>query len=122
MQKFIGIDFDGTIVFNDYPKIGKPIPGAIEWLKFFSKKKIGIILYTIRTGQPLADAVEYLSKEIYLAGVNENPYRPNVGKLDVSYYVDDKAIGTPLIYDLHKKPCVDWSIIGPKLRIALKIK
>ena len=28
----IGLDFDGTVVTHDYPKIGKPIPRAIEVL------------------------------------------------------------------------------------------
>ena len=29
----IAVDFDGTIVTHEYPKIGKPIPFAIDALK-----------------------------------------------------------------------------------------
>ena len=35
----IAIDFDGTIVTHEYPKIGKPIPFAIQTLKKLQKKE-----------------------------------------------------------------------------------
>lgn len=30
---YICVDFDGTLVDHRYPEIGKPVPGAIGWLK-----------------------------------------------------------------------------------------
>ena len=44
----IAIDFDGTIVEHAYPKIGKPIPFAIETLKMLQNDGHQLILWTVR--------------------------------------------------------------------------
>lgn len=53
----IAIDFDGTIVEHAYPEIGKPIPFAIETLKQLIKDGHQLILWTVREGDLLNDAV-----------------------------------------------------------------
>ena len=69
----IAIDFDGTCVTHEYPKIGKDI-GAIPVLKKLLKNGNNIILYTMRSGKELIDAVDWFNKnEISLYGVNTNP-------------------------------------------------
>lgn len=47
----IGIDFDNTIVINEWPEIGQALPGAIETLKELQEKGHELILYTQRTDQ-----------------------------------------------------------------------
>ncbi len=97
----IGIDFDGTVVTHEYPNIGKPIPGCIETLKELSERGHKLILWTMRSGETLAQAVEYLNKNgISLYGVNENPDQKTWTRSPKAYcqlYIDDAALGCPLV-------------------------
>ena len=55
----IAVDFDGTIVEHKYPEIGKEIPFAITTLKRLQAQHHILILWTVREGKLLEDAVEY---------------------------------------------------------------
>ena len=44
----IGVDFDNTIVIDEWPEIGALIPGAIETLRELKEKGHTLILYTQR--------------------------------------------------------------------------
>jgi len=115
---YICIDFDGTIVDHDYPDIGKPVLYAIKYIKEFQKLGAKIILFTMRSGEPLNEAVDYLKEcGIELFGVNINPTQKNWTSSPKAYgnlYIDDAAFGCPIIKYAHlKQPCVDWSIVGP---------
>jgi len=53
----IACDFDGTIVTHEYPRIGKPIPFAIQTLKKLQEEdQHQIILWTVREGDLLQEA------------------------------------------------------------------
>ena len=111
------IDFDGTIVKHEYPFIGEVIPGAIEAMKDFNKRGIKIILYTMRSGKTLKDAVKFLEDNgIALYSVNDNPSQKHwtkSNKVYASTYIDDAAYGCPLIHpDDGSRPFVDWSKIN----------
>jgi len=120
---YICVDFDGTIVDHRYPDIGKPVPGAIKWLKRIQKCGGKIILYTMRSdggaaGDVLSAAVNYLSAEgIELFGANKNPTQhswTSSPKVYGEIYIDDAAFGCPLIQPKgFVRPCVDWSKVGP---------
>lgn len=70
----IAVDFDGTIVKHDYPRLGSPANGAIKTLIRLQQCGHKLILLTMRSGKELNDAVDYLqSHNIKLYGVNENP-------------------------------------------------
>ena len=43
----IAVDFDGTIVEHEYPKIGRPIPFAIETLLQLQQDGHILILWTV---------------------------------------------------------------------------
>ena len=47
----IAVDFDGTIVTHDYPRIGKPIPFAIDTLKKLQADGHQLILWSVREGK-----------------------------------------------------------------------
>lgn len=118
----IAIDFDGTIVEHEYPIIGKAVPLAIETIKKWQKEGHSIILYTMRSGQELFDAVDYLTNaKIELYGINANPTQKEwtaSPKVYAQLYIDDAAYGCPLIPgDEGTRPMVDWSkvSIGEKL-------
>ena len=55
----IAVDFDGTIVEHRYPSIGKEYPFAIETLRKLTEEGHRLILWTVREGQYLDDAVEF---------------------------------------------------------------
>lgn len=57
----IAVDFDGTAVTHEYPRVGRFI-GAEPVLKALVDKGHKLILYTMRSGRELDDAVEWFSK------------------------------------------------------------
>lgn len=110
---YIGIDFDGTMVEHKYPEIGEPIDGAIETVLELQKAGHKIILITMRCEERLIQAVEYLEEEygIELYAINENPsqkYWTKSPKIFANIYIDDAALGCPLIFPEKGRPYVDW--------------
>lgn len=116
----ICIDFDGTCVTNEFPKVGKDI-GAAPVLKKLVKAGHKLILFTMRSNRPainepgdpsikdvtgmfLDDAVNWFKKnDIPLYGINENPTQKNWTSSPKAYgqlYIDDAALGCPLKSDL----------------------
>src|ERR1700740_2237346 len=72
-SKVIAVDFDGTIVEHKYPQIGKEMLFAFETLKALQNKGHKLILWTIRTGDLLQEAVDYCrSKGVEFYAVNAN--------------------------------------------------
>ena len=55
----IAVDFDGTIVEHRYPKIGNEIPFAIQTLKMLIQDHHKLILWSVREGELLDEAVEW---------------------------------------------------------------
>ena len=98
-RRKIAVDFDGTIVDNQYPAIGRERPFALRTLRALQERGFVLILWTCRTGSELEAAVEFCRKggvEFY--AVNEN-YEGELGhgecarKLDVDIYIDDRNLG-----------------------------
>ena len=128
MTWFIGIDVDGTIVEHEFPSLGKPVPGAIEWMKRFNELGGKLILHTMRFDMGegkmyLRDAVEYCEQNgVELYGANKNKTQWTWTKSPKPYchiYIDDAAFGCPLIYPGQGRPFVDWSIVGPGVEAML---
>lgn len=105
------VDFDGTVVTNAYPNIGRPI-GAAPVLRQLVENGHRLILYTIRTGKPLQDAIDwYQDNGIALYGVNRNPgqfsWAPDAKKIFFDLCLDDRNYGTPLT-DVGTQKVFDW--------------
>ena len=100
----IGIDFDGTCVTDLFPYVGDNI-GAASVLRKLADKNL-LILYTVRDGKYLQDAVDWFKyNHINLYSVNYNPEPVSSSpKVYCDYYIDDRNIGTPLT----DKGYVDW--------------
>ena len=117
---YIAVDFDGTCVTHDYPRIGKEI-GATKVLKRLVEAGHKLILNTMRSGKELQDAIHWFNKnEIELYGVNENPTQKRwttSPKVYAHMYIDDAAFGCPIrnVPDLSDRPFVDWDSIYRKL-------
>lgn len=95
----IAIDFDGTIVEDAYPKIGKPRIFAFETMKRLQKEGHRLILWTYRSGSKLDDAVQFCKENgITFYAVNqsfpEEKYDNSVSrKIYADIYIDDRNIG-----------------------------
>ena len=125
------IDFDGTCVTHEFPKVGKDI-GAVPVLKDLVKNNHQLVLFTMRSdivnptgednelhlesGNYLTDAIEWFKQnEIPLYGIQTNPTQHTWTTSPKAYaqmYIDDAALGCPLSYDVKgvfsTRPFVDW--------------
>lgn len=118
----IAVDFDGTLVTHDYPEVGHDI-GAAPVLKTLVKLGHKLILYTMRSGDQLSDAIQWCKdRDIELWAVNENPEQKDwtlSPKIYANLYIDDAALGVPLIKRIakdnfwveHHRMFVDWDAV-----------
>ena len=109
----IAIDFDGTCVSHEFPRVGKDI-GAIPILKRLVEEGHNLILYTMRSGNELNEAKAWFRQnEIVLYSVQKNPTQhqwTDSPKCYAKLYIDDAALGCPLKFDskISNRPFVDW--------------
>jgi hydroxymethylpyrimidine pyrophosphatase-like HAD family hydrolase len=95
----IAIDFDGTIVEDAYPKIGKPMIFAFETMKKLQSEGHRLILWTYRNGKKLREAVEFCEQHgIEFYAVNKNyPEEEFDGKISrkihADLFIDDRNVG-----------------------------
>ena len=97
----IAVDFDGTIVEHRYPEIGKEIPFAIETLKKLAAERHRIILWSVREGKLLDEAVAFCRErglEFYAVNrdypeeeAERNRHFSRKIKADV--FIDDRNLG-----------------------------
>lgn len=136
-----GIDFDGTCVTHEFPKVGKTLPYSVEVLKRIVDEGGKLILWTMRcnhTEQPIVDkdqpntnnpiiecdADNYLDhakkwfeeNNIPLWGCQCNPNQHTWTQSPKAYchiYIDDAALGCPTMMDktFSERPYVDWVIV-----------
>ena len=96
----IAVDFDGTIVEHRYPEIGREVPFATNTLKMLAQKGHRLILWSVREGKLLDEAVEWcrerglefyaVNKDYPEEGLNHDNYSR---KLKVDLFIDDRNIG-----------------------------
>lgn len=101
-KPILAIDFDGTIVQDDFPRVGLPMPGAIEAIKELHKMGFRLVLWTCRVGSHLDDACRFLSKhnltELF-EPCNQNcsdlveRFDSDSRKIYADIYIDDKNLG-----------------------------
>ena len=95
----IAIDFDGTIVEDAYPKIGKPIIFAFETMKKLQSEGHRLILWTYRTDKKLQEAVDFCKQQgLEFYAINKSyPEEEFDGKIsrkiNAAFFVDDRNIG-----------------------------
>ena len=97
----IAVDFDGTIVEHRYPAIGKELPFAIETLQKLASEGHRLILWTVREGKYLDEAIEFCrSRGLEFYAVNhdypEEKKEHNqhfTRKLKADLWIDDRNLG-----------------------------
>jgi hypothetical protein len=97
----IAVDFDGTIVTHKYPEIGEEIPFAIDTLKLLIRDRHKLILWTVREGKLLEDAVDWCRERgVEFYAINRdypeetwdnNPHFSRKIKADI--FIDDRNLG-----------------------------
>lgn len=113
-NKIIAVDFDGTIVTHMYPDIGKEVPNALRVLKRLQDDGTLLILWTMRSGDKLQEAVDWCAaRGITFWGINRNPLQSEWTDSPKAYaplYIDDAALGCPLLPDKSgsDRPMVNW--------------
>ena len=97
----IAVDFDGTIVEHRYPEIGKELPFATETLRTLIKEHHRLILWSVREGKLLQDAIDWCHERgVDFWAVNrdypeeeENKNNHFSRKIKADYFIDDRNIG-----------------------------
>lgn len=121
-RQLIAVDFDGTIVEDKYPQIGKERIFAFDTLKALQSKGYMIILWTCRSGQLLTEAVEFCRQHgVEFYAVNSN-YQGEIidgddfmRKIDVDMYIDDRNYGgIPSWGEIYQTLCPDKPVDFPK--------
>lgn len=94
------IDFDGTIVSNEFPFIGDINKEAQAFIEDIQSRGDEWILYTMRESEVLDEAVEYCKEHgLFPTAVNDNTetmkrlFRNNPRKIYADFYIDDHNMG-----------------------------
>ena len=123
----IAVDFDGTIVTHEYPKIGKEIPFAVQTLKMLANEGHQLILWSVREGQLLEEALDWCRKrglEFYAANKDfpeEDRTKNNhfSRKLKADLWIDDRNVGGlpdwGTIYRIIKEKKTDEQILTDEI-------
>lgn len=97
----IAVDFDGTIVEHRYPEIGKERPFATATLKKLIEDGHKLILWSVREGQLLDEAVEWCRQRgivFYAVNQDYDEDKPESNrnfsrKLKAHLFIDDRNVG-----------------------------
>lgn len=109
----IAVDFDGTVVEHEYPKIGRPIPFAIETLKQLQKDGHTLLMWTVREGDLLQEAIDYVENNgvkyfAYNKNYPEEDHATAARKLNADIFIDDRNVGG----------LPDWGLIYRSIKAA----
>ncbi len=96
----IAVDFDGTIVSHRYPEIGREMPFAVDTLKMLTREGHRLILWSVREGHLLDEAVAWCRErglEFYAVNKDypeeERSHDNFSRKLKVDLFIDDRNVG-----------------------------
>jgi len=97
----IAVDFDGTIVEDKYPAIGEELPFATDTLKMLIKERHKLILWTVREGETLEEAVNWCHERgVDFYAVNRDYPEETLDnnqhfsrKIKADVWIDDRNLG-----------------------------
>ena len=97
----IAVDFDGTIVEHRYPEIGRELPFATQTLKMLIEDRHKLILWSVREGKLLDEAVEWCRKRgVEFYAINKDFPEEDLDKnqsfsrkIKADVWIDDRNIG-----------------------------
>ena len=97
----IAVDFDGTIVEDRYPEIGRERIFATDTLRMLAAEGHRLILWTVREGRALEEAVDWCrSRGVEFWAVNKDFPEEKAGlsegysrKIKADLFIDDRNLG-----------------------------
>lgn len=114
----IAVDFDGTIVEHKYPAIGQEIPFATDTLKLLQRDGHRLILWTVREGALLEEAVAFCrARGVEFFAVNSDS---PTGQADNSTFRSRKINADLFIDDRQVGGLPDWGVIYELIRTRTK--
>ena len=126
----IAVDFDGTIVEDQYPAIGEEIPFALDTLKMLIADRHKVILWSCREGQLLEDAVAWCRErgvEFYAVNRDYPEEKKEWNnhfsrKLKVDMFIDDRNVGGLPDWGTMYKMIKEHTTFGTMIREARKTR
>ena len=114
----IAVDFDGTLVRHDFPRIGAEAPNAFKVLRKLQEGGHQLILLTMRSDcmerNYLQEAIDFCAERgVRFWAVNNNPEQGSwTSRLKVYAQrdIDDLALGSPMADGV-----VDWHVVEQML-------
>lgn len=116
--RYAAVDFDGCIVENAFPEIGKPNEKVLEFLRLLVRKGVKLVLWTSRVNgahrKYLDEAIEECKRlGLPLYGVNYNPDNEKfmmehaqdpaeLSKIYCDIYIDDRSVSVQDILNFMK--------------------
>jgi len=91
----VAVDFDGTLVENNFPEIGEPNKEVMQYVRDKKEEGAIIILWTTRQNDFLQEALDFCEQyDIPIDYANRNA--PGIGfetsnKIFADIYVDDRG-------------------------------
>ncbi|MFT4575954.1 MAG: hydroxymethylpyrimidine pyrophosphatase-like HAD family hydrolase [Polaribacter sp.] len=116
----IAIDFDGTIVEDAFPKVGKPLLFAFETILRLQAEGHRLILWTYRSGRKLKEAVAFCEEngiEFYAVNKNypEEIFDDKISrKIHADLFIDDRNVGGFLGWTEIYKLIFNYEPVVPK--------
>lgn len=99
LPKIAAIDFDGCLVYDQFPEIGPINKELFACCKNLKKNGVKLILWTSRNGRMLQNAVNFCKENgLEFDAVNENLpevvnlFGGDTRKVYADIYIDDKSI------------------------------
>lgn len=101
LPKILAVDFDGTLVEDKFPDIGKPNLKLFNTCKLAQFMGVRVILWTCRNNEHLDQALAFCAEQgLVFDAVNDNIaecktlYNGNTRKVFADKYIDDKNISS----------------------------
>jgi hypothetical protein len=101
-RHIIAIDLDGTLIENEWPRMGAWKPGAIEAVRRFQREGYAVVVFTMRVSPYWLDGtrrseadrqkdIDAVRELLDSAGLHAVPIWLKEGKPPYSVLIDDKA-------------------------------
>ncbi len=103
LPKIVAVDFDGTLVEDEFPEIGRPCMEMFKAMKYLREQGVKVILWTSRNFYKnrdlLEEAIAFCKEQgLEFDAINENIQEvqeltgEDTRKIYADLYIDDKSI------------------------------
>lgn len=112
----IAVDFDGTLVTDEYPKIGRKLSSFCDFIKTLQSLGVKTILWTSRTGKELDEAVDWCKKH----GFTFDAINENIPEIKEAFGEDTRKVFANVYFDDRNRQIEEGNIYYESLKSLLK--